>query len=136
MATNSNRRSASGKDPPKKPRKTLQLRKPRPDLPLSIHKGTGYWCKKVKGWVYYFGKVADDPKGKAALGLWLEQKDELLASESCKDRGPTRAGAVSFRIVPSLSRYGTIVTGLPPPRCRFVLGPTRAGRGVAAGSGG
>jgi integrase len=53
--------------------------KPRPDFPLSIHKGTGYWCKKVRGRVYYFGKVADDPKGKDALELWLDQKDDLLA---------------------------------------------------------
>lgn len=59
MATNSNRRSASGQARSKQPRKMAQLRKPRPDFPLSIHKGTGYWCKKVKGRVYYFGKVAD-----------------------------------------------------------------------------
>jgi integrase len=60
-------------------RKAAHLRKPRPDFPLSIHKGTGYWCKKVKGRVYYFGKVAEDPKGKAALDMWLDQKDYLLA---------------------------------------------------------
>ena len=70
MATNFTRRSASRKPSPKKP---------RPDFPLSIHKGTGYWCKKVKGRVYYFGKWADDPKGKAALEMWLDQKDDLLA---------------------------------------------------------
>jgi hypothetical protein len=60
-------------------RKAAHLRKPRPDFPLSIHKGTGYWCKKVKGRVYYFGKVVEDPKGKAALDMWLDQKDYLLA---------------------------------------------------------
>ena len=49
------------------------------DFPLSIHKGTGYWCKKVRGRVYYFGKVADDPKGVAALEEWLRVRDDLLA---------------------------------------------------------
>jgi integrase len=46
---------------------------------LSRHKGTGYWCKKVRGRVHYYGKVADDPKGVAALEQWLDQKDDLLA---------------------------------------------------------
>lgn len=63
----------------KQPGVVTPLKKPRPDFPLSIHKGTGYWCKKVKGRVFYFGKVADDPKGVAALELWLEQKDDLYA---------------------------------------------------------
>ena len=27
----------------------------------------------------YFGKCADDPKGQAALSLWLDQRDDLLA---------------------------------------------------------
>lgn len=53
--------------------------KPRPDFPLSIHQGSGYWCRKVHGRVYYFGKVADDPKGVAALKQWLDEKDDLFA---------------------------------------------------------
>src|SRR4051812_35545837 len=56
-----------------------QPQKPRPDFPLSIHKGTGYWCKKVSGRVHYFGKVAADPKGEAALNEWLDKKDDLIA---------------------------------------------------------
>lgn len=59
--------------------------KPRPaakrkDFPLSIHKATGRWFKKLpdKRFVY-FGKVADDPKGVAALERWLDQRDDLLA---------------------------------------------------------
>ena len=52
MSTKSTSRTSASK--PKKPRK---------DFPLSIHKGTGYWCKKVRGQVHYFGKVEDDPKG-------------------------------------------------------------------------
>ena len=51
--------------------------KPRPDFPLSIHKGTGYWCKKVRGHVHYFGKVSDDPNGVAAEEQWLAQKEDL-----------------------------------------------------------
>ncbi len=35
--------------------------------------------QKVKGRVHYFGKVADDQKGQAAIEQWLEQKDDLLA---------------------------------------------------------
>jgi integrase len=59
--------------------KPSRLRKPRKDFPLSIHQGTGYWCRKVWGKVYYFGKVADDPKGVAALDRWLEVKDDRIA---------------------------------------------------------
>ena len=52
--------------------------KPCPDFPLFPHQ-TGYWCKKVRGKLRYFGKVSDDPKGQAALDKWLDQKDDLLA---------------------------------------------------------
>ena len=54
------------------------FQKPRPDFPLFPH-ATGRWAKKVRGKFVYFGKCADDPKGAAALSLWLEQKDDLLA---------------------------------------------------------
>ena len=39
--------------------------KPRPDFPLFPHL-RGYWAKKVRGKLVYFGKVADDPNGQAA----------------------------------------------------------------------
>ncbi len=54
------------------------------DFPLSIHKGTGRWFKKVKGRQVYFGKIADDPKGARALKLWLQQRDDLMAGRSPK----------------------------------------------------
>ena len=48
-------------------------------MPLWIHKGAGYWAKKIKGRVYYFGRVADDPDGNAAVEQYLKEKDDLEA---------------------------------------------------------
>jgi len=63
-------------------------KKPHPDFPLFPH-ATGRWAKKVKGKLHYFGKVEGDEKGQAALDLWLEQKDDLLAGRKprAKDGG-------------------------------------------------
>jgi integrase len=58
--------------------KSAKAVKPRADFPLFPHQA-GYWCKKVRGKLHYFGKVANDPKGQAALSKWLEQRDDLLA---------------------------------------------------------
>lgn len=68
-------------------RKPAKLKKPK-GFPLSIHQGSGYWCKKVDGHVYYFGRVADDLKGKEALKRWLDEKDDLLAGRTPKAREP------------------------------------------------
>src|SRR5262245_49380211 len=62
------------------------VRKPRPDFPLYPHR-TGRWAKKVHYKLHYFGKTADDPEGKAALDLWLEQKDDLLAGRKPRVKG-------------------------------------------------
>jgi integrase len=56
-------------------------RKPRPDFPLFVHQ-TGRWAKKIRQKLVYFGKVAGDEKGQAALERWLEQKDDLLAGRT------------------------------------------------------
>ena len=56
------------------------------DFPLFPH-ARGYWAKKVRGRLVYFGKVADDPKGKAALDKWLEQRDDLLAGRTPRVAG-------------------------------------------------
>lgn len=63
-------------------------RKARKDFPLSIHKGTGYWCKKVKGRVYYFGKVSDDPDCIAAAEQWEKEKDDLKAGRLPREKDP------------------------------------------------
>ena len=52
----------------------VKPKKPRIDFPLFPH-ARGYWAKKVRGKLLYFGKVADDPKGEAALQKWAD--DEL-----------------------------------------------------------
>jgi len=75
MSSNSTRRPAGGK--PKKPRK---------DFPLYAH-AVGRWAKKCRGKTIYFTSWRDDPKGVAALEMWLEQKDDLLAG-----RTPATAG--------------------------------------------
>jgi len=65
-------------------------KKPHPDFPLFVHDSKhpnrARWAKKVKGRLVYFGKVADDPKGEAALDLWLDQKDDLLAGRTPRDK--------------------------------------------------
>jgi integrase len=59
-------------------RKLSKPKKPKKDFPLYAH-AAGRWAKKVLGRTFYFTKWKDDPKGKAALEEWLEQKDDLLA---------------------------------------------------------
>ena len=56
------------------------------DFPLSIHKASGQYCKKVRGKVRYFGRVDADPTGEAALALWNLEKDDLLAGREPKPK--------------------------------------------------
>jgi hypothetical protein len=65
-------------------KKSAKPAKPHPDFPLFPH-ATGYWAKKVRGKLHYFGKVASDPRGEVALHLWLDQKDALLAGRKPRD---------------------------------------------------
>jgi integrase len=66
--------------------KSTTSKKPRTDFPLFKHQ-SGRWCKKVRGKFCYFGKIADDEKGEAALEKWLDQKDELLAGRTPRVTG-------------------------------------------------
>ena len=70
--THSNRRRAAGKVPD--------------GFPLWVHP-SGRWCKKVRARAHYFGKVADDPEGAAALDEWLRVKDDLLAGRRPRPKG-------------------------------------------------
>src|ERR687885_1848193 len=49
--------------------------KPYPEFPLTAHPA-GYWCKKIRGKLHYFGPWSDPD---AALKKYLEQKDDLHA---------------------------------------------------------
>src|SRR5215472_16641636 len=52
--------------------------KPYPEFPLTAHPA-GYWVKKIRGRLHYFGKWSD-PDG--ALQKYLEQKDDLHAGRT------------------------------------------------------
>ena len=67
MSADSNRRASRRKSPKK-------LQKPRPEFPTG--NSQGHWCKKKKGHVCCFGKVADDPKGIAAEEKYVAEDDD------------------------------------------------------------
>jgi integrase len=52
--------------------------KPYPDFPLTPHPA-GYWCKKIRGKLHYFGPWGD-PDG--ALAKYNEQKEDLHAGRT------------------------------------------------------
>jgi integrase len=62
------------------PHSTLPAKpaKPYPEFPLTAHPA-GYWCKKIRGKLHYFGPWSD-PDG--ALAKYLEQKDGLHAGRT------------------------------------------------------
>ena len=66
--------------------------KPHKDFPLFTH-AAGRWAKKVLGKRHDFGKW-DDPQ--AALNLWLEQKDFLLAGRKSRNK----SDGLTFRVGP------------------------------------
>src|SRR5438477_3010990 len=58
--------------------KPVKPSKPYPEFPLTAHPA-GYWCKKIRGKLHYFGPWTD-PDG--ALAKYLKQKDDLHAGKS------------------------------------------------------
>lgn len=79
--------------------KQPRIRKPNRNFPLTPHP-KGYWCKKVNGKTFYFGRLDSDPAGKAALADWLERKDEIIAGlPSRADRKGTLVGTLCFEFM-------------------------------------
>src|SRR5436305_9250272 len=72
---------AAGHDQPARSGKPAKPAKPYPEFPLTAHPA-GYWCKKIRGKIHYFGKW-DDPDG--ALAKYLEQKDALHAGRKPRE---------------------------------------------------
>lgn len=70
--------------PPKRRRKATSL-KPYPSFPLTAHP-RGYWCKKVRGKLHYFGPIIDatgqrtpEEMATAALTKWEGERDYLTS---------------------------------------------------------
>jgi hypothetical protein len=62
-------------------RKTRQAAK----FPLCKHP-RGYWCKRIKNKLHYFGRIARRSEdGQAALEKYLAVKDDLLAGRKPRD---------------------------------------------------
>jgi integrase len=55
--------------------------KPYPEFPLTAHPA-GYWCKKIRGKIHYFGKWDEPDK---ALQTYLDQKDALHAGRKPRE---------------------------------------------------
>ena len=75
--------NSTGAVPPRKPadppaQGRVKPPKPHPDFPLYPHP-TGYWAKKIRGKLHYFGPW-EDPDG--ALTQYLENKDDLHAGRT------------------------------------------------------
>lgn len=52
------------------------MRTTKDGFPLSLHKATGQWCKRVRGKVHYFGTDKD-----AAAKRWYAERDAIYAGE-------------------------------------------------------
>jgi len=105
-----------------KPAAARKYSKPHPDFPLTPHRN-GQWCKKVRGVIKYFGKIAADLDGQKALAQWLDQKDDLLAG-----REP-RGNVGGFTIADLCNKFllakdARVTSREISPRHRYDLGKT------------
>src|SRR5438552_5621334 len=66
---------------PPPPDKAGKPAKPYPEFPLTAHPA-GYWCKKIRGKLHYFGPWSDPD---AALAKYLKQKDDLHAGRKPRE---------------------------------------------------
>lgn len=89
--------SSGGSGKPTKPAK------PYPDFPLYAH-AVGYWAKKIRGKVHYFGPWGDPD---AALDKYLKDKDALHAGR--KPREATEGVTVKELVNRFLSQKQTLV---------------------------
>ncbi|MEZ6145060.1 MAG: hypothetical protein R3B91_06430 [Planctomycetaceae bacterium] len=63
-----------------------KVRKIYKDFPLTLHRGSGQWCKKIRGKIFYFGNDPD-----LALQKYLDERDDLQAGRKPKmQRGTAR----------------------------------------------
>ncbi len=69
--------------PSGKPAEPAKPAKPPPDFPLCVH-AAGYWVRRIRGQVPYFGKW-DDPDG--ALKKYQEQREDSQAGRKVRSRG-------------------------------------------------
>ena len=65
--------------------------KPSPDYPLTVNP-CGYYSKKVRGKVHYFGRWDEGPD--VALERWNEQKEALLAGRTPNADTPATEGTI------------------------------------------
>ena len=63
-------------DKPPKPAKPEKPSKPYPEFPLTAHPA-GYWCKKIRGRIHYFGPWND---WQGALAKYQGHADALHSS--------------------------------------------------------